>query len=68
MKTIKKQTILKFEDFDGPLTERNILSMGSECIFLPTLFCCFQNDERLFLVMEYISGGDLLFHISKVWI
>lgn len=33
--------------------------------FVVTLQCAFQTDHKLFLVMEYLPGGELFYHLSK---
>ena len=66
IKSVQKPIIVSYEDYEITLTERSVLSLGSECIFLTNLVCSFQTQERLFYVMEYLSGGDLLFHLYKV--
>ncbi|RKP02359.1 hypothetical protein CXG81DRAFT_10855, partial [Caulochytrium protostelioides] len=33
--------------------------------FIVTLYSAFQGKERLYLVMEYVSGGELYFHVSQ---
>ena len=66
IKSVQKPIIVSYEDYEITLTERLVLSFGSECMFLTNLVCSFQTKERLFFVMEYLSGGDLLFHLYKV--
>jgi novel protein kinase C epsilon type len=34
--------------------------------FVTTLYCCFQNKDHLFFVIEYMSGGDLRDQLAKV--
>lgn len=39
--------------------ERNLLAeVDSNCIV--TLYCSFQDDEFLYLIMEYLPGGDMM--------
>lgn len=39
--------------------ERNLLAeVDSNCIV--KLYCSFQDDEYLYLVMEYLPGGDMM--------
>ena len=40
--------------------------IDSQCRFLTNMLASFQTTERLFFVMEFVSGGDLFHHIAKV--
>ena len=44
--------------------ERNILAM-SHNIWIVELKCSFQDDFYLYLVMEYLPGGDLMSLLMK---
>lgn len=63
MKVIDKNRLASQKDLQGLLTERRVLT--NDCPFLLRLHFAFQNDTKLFLVMDYIEGGDLFFHLTK---
>ncbi|KAJ1675910.1 Serine/threonine kinase [Spiromyces aspiralis] len=66
IKVLKKQFIAENEEFESTKSEKRVLLIANRerHPFLIGLHSCFQNDTRLFFVMEYVSGGDLMMHIQ----
>ncbi|KAF7726527.1 Serine/threonine-protein kinase MRCK beta [Apophysomyces ossiformis] len=57
MKALNKNTILNQHERAFSMEERLVLSQSNE--WMPSLYAAFQDNENLYLVMEYAGGGDL---------
>ena len=50
---------------DWVQTEKNVFEAASNHPFLVGLHSCFQTPSRLVFVIEFIQGGDLMFHMQQ---
>ena len=48
------------------MAEKDALTLTSFLPFITTLYCCFQNKNHTFFVMEFMSGGDLKKQLNEV--
>lgn len=64
MKILNKWEMLKRAETACFQEERNVLVNG-DCQWITTLHYAFQDDNYLYLVMDYYVGGDLLTLLSK---
>ncbi|KAJ0672854.1 putative protein kinase AGC-NDR family [Helianthus annuus] len=59
MKKLKKSEMLRRGQVEHVIAERNLLAeVDSNCIV--KLYCSFQDEEYLYLIMEYLPGGDMM--------
>jgi len=59
MKVLTKKKVREQNLQQYALTERNVMSSMGSHPFIVQLLYAFQTVERLFLVSDYASGGDL---------
>lgn len=60
MKILKKSEMVKKNQVSHVRAERDILSLSQNNEWMVQLYCSFQDDEYLFLVMDYLPGGDMM--------
>jgi hypothetical protein len=65
MKCIKKSMVNDDEDIDWIQTEKHVFEQATNHPFLVGLHSCFQTQSRLFFVIEYLCGGDLMYHMQR---
>jgi hypothetical protein len=67
VKILKKKRIFDNEEFENVKTEQRILELATRGRhpYLVHLKECFQDSDCVYFVLEYASGGDMLFHVQS---
>jgi len=64
MKTVKKKNIIAKKYIEGIMREKDVL-LNMKHPFILDLHYCFTTNSHLFILVEYLPGGDLFFHLKK---
>ncbi|SHO77227.1 Similar to S.cerevisiae protein PKC1 (Protein serine/threonine kinase) [Malassezia sympodialis ATCC 42132] len=67
IKVLKKEFIIENDEIDSTRSEKRVFLTAAreQHPFLLSLHSCFQTETRVYFVMEYVSGGDLMLHIQR---
>ncbi|KAF2164870.1 hypothetical protein M409DRAFT_36982 [Zasmidium cellare ATCC 36951] len=67
IKVLKKEFIIENDEVESTRSEKRVFLIANKerHPFLLNLHACFQTETRIYFVMEYISGGDLMLHIQR---
>jgi serine/threonine protein kinase len=64
MKSISKQQLAEADAIEQSISERNLL-FANKSPFLVSAKCSFQSADRIFLVMDYVPGGELFTRLRE---
>jgi len=64
MKILDKATIVEKEEVEHTRSEKSILTKLDHP-FLIKLHYSFQTPEKLYLIMDFVNGGELFFHLQQ---
>jgi ribosomal protein S6 kinase beta len=67
MKVMNKSLLASRNAIRDAQAERNILAMlgHDECPFVVNLHVAFQTEKRVYLVMDFAGGGEIMFHLRQ---
>ena len=67
IKVLKKEFIIEHDEVESMRSEKRVFLVANKerHPFLANLHACFQTETRVYFVMEYVSGGDLMLHIQR---
>ncbi|CAO3659177.1 unnamed protein product [Umbelopsis ramanniana] len=64
MKVLSKRAVISRNELSHTFSERNVLVRTSESPFIVGLKFSFQTADKLYLIMDYVSGGELFGHLQ----
>ncbi|KAF0544487.1 Pkinase-domain-containing protein [Gigaspora margarita] len=65
MKVLHKQDLIERREVEHTLAEKNILIQAEACPFLVGLKFSFQTRTHLYLVTDFMNGGELFWHLQN---
>ncbi|CAE8637940.1 unnamed protein product, partial [Polarella glacialis] len=64
LKILKKSEVIRLKQVEHVKAEKQILAM-IEHPFIVNLLTTFQDEKRLFMLLEYVNGGELFSYLRK---
>ena len=64
LKEMSKSLIISKKQVNSVMNEKQLLSQLKHS-WIVNMNLAFQDKDNLYLVMDYMSGGDLRYHITK---
>jgi len=64
MKSLRKSELVKKNQVFNTKTEKAILQLNKSK-FIVELYYAFQTKEKFYMVLEYMAGGELFFHLKR---
>ncbi|RKP19617.1 kinase-like protein [Rozella allomycis CSF55] len=67
IKVLKKAFIIEHDEVESLRAEKKMFEIANKehHPFLVNLHSCFHSETRVYFVMEYVNGGDLMLHIQR---
>lgn len=65
IKILHKSDIIRLKQVEHITSEKNVLAM-IDCPFIVRLYKTFQDEYDLYMIQEYVVGGELFSHLRKV--
>eukprot|EP01006_Ploeotia_vitrea_P052406 TRINITY_DN67679_c2_g1_i1.p1 TRINITY_DN67679_c2_g1~~TRINITY_DN67679_c2_g1_i1.p1 ORF type:complete len:483 (-),score=54.70 TRINITY_DN67679_c2_g1_i1:114-1562(-) len=65
MKVLRKDLVIKENMIEHTKAEKNILQTIDHP-FIVTLRYAFQTDDKLYLILDFLPGGELFFHLQNM--
>lgn len=67
IKVLKKDHIIQNHDIESARAEKKVFLLASKARhpFLTNLYCSFQTENRIYFAMEFVGGGDLMWHVQN---
>jgi protein kinase A len=64
IKCLKKREIIKMKQVQHIIQEKSIL-MEISHPFIVNMLCAFQDDKKLYIVLEFVIGGEMFTHLRS---
>jgi protein kinase X len=64
LKILKKSEVIRLKQVEHVKSEKDILKRVKHP-FIVNLLTTFQDEKRLFMVLEYVNGGELFSHLRR---